>query len=75
MSAISELQSLNKCIKLLPGPLCLSLSELYWIVKREVKKGSRGGEKKLLVVFLTKEPHCGVSERGTISMSLGFILE
>lgn len=69
---ICELQSLNKCIKLLPGPLCLYVSELYWIVKREVKKEMGGGS---LVVFLTKELLCGGTERGTISVSLCFILE
>lgn len=68
---ICELQSLNKCIKLFPGPLCLSVSELYWIVKREVKKEMGGA----LVVFLTKELLCGATERGTISVSLCFILE
>lgn len=48
-----------------------------WVVKkREVKKSSgEKGEKKLLVVFLTKELHCGAAERGKISESLCFILE
>lgn len=68
MSVICELQKLNKCMKQLPGLFCLSLSKLYWIVKREVKKESS-------VVSLTEEPHCGASERGTTSASLCFILE
>lgn len=59
------------------APLCLSVSELYWFVKREVKKRDVGGGRGAggLVVFLTKEALCGAPERGTISASLCFILE